>query len=157
MHPFFISFDASYHRYVLTYSFYRELLLILPGSNSEWNRAAKLIIEYFPKTKGLKSDMMVWMTVRESQKDAHNIHFIPSPENMAKGFRYQSPRKIHCKALDQIRAVHISHKQTHDAYVAGNFPLAREDYKGRPEDNRAEAVKVYMNDYREQCSKSSTE
>ena len=128
------------------------------GTYDEWNRIVKLLIEYFPQTKGLQSDMMVWMTVRDSQEDKHNIHYKWSPDNIAKGFIYYRDQavNINCEAMDKMKVVHVSHRQTHEAATKFHtFPL--KEFKGRPEDNRAEAIKVFMNDYREQCKKEDGE
>merc|ERR1712176_164413 len=109
-------------------SFESHVPCLLSGSEDEWNRVSKLLVEAVPRISySLKSDMHAFVQLKDEK--THDIDFRPARENIREGFPYLSnleylyPRKVDCKTMSVGRAIHMSHRYTKEAFDKGLFPL----------------------------------
>jgi len=136
-------------------SFEGHIPSLMAGSKEEWDRVSHLLIAMIPNIPdgmGI-SDMHALMMLKEQGRDKNGIWFDPPHHSMViQGFRYHSPGIVHCEAMKIGKVNHMSHKVVHLAVDKGLFP-----YKSSEEDPygnlfRAEAVKIFLDQWREQCS-----
>jgi len=136
-------------------SYQRHIPALMSGSEDEWNRVSKLVIDAIPRIgkKWIKSDMHAFNVLKEE----HNTGIIFKQglpgEIVQPGFVYRkgSPRQVPCKKVVQILAVHMAHATVHASVLDGTYPLeVREDDPNGVE-RRTEASKVFLDDVRSQC------
>jgi hypothetical protein len=124
---------------------------LMSGTAEEWLRLVKMLVSNIPNTEGLKSDMLVFNHIRMNVKD-HDVNFEQPVYHMKTGFLYSKPRQVDCNQMKTGRAVHLSHWKSHQAWEKGLFPVeVGTDGKTPESRHRADAAKVFLNDWREQC------
>ena len=79
------------------------------------------------------------------RKGNHDIHF---QFDMRMTYEYTAPRVVDCEAMRNGRAIHFSHKVTATTNRMGLFKVPH-----RTENDRAERVSDFMDDWRDQCTK----
>lgn len=131
---------------------------LMSGSEEEWTRVAKLVLDAIPRIPGkMNTDMYAFeqLHVEESKEGKdYGILFLRPWYHLKANFNYLSPRKVDCEAMKVGRAVHLSHAAS-DAAVKNNiFPVT---FEGRVGHHRSEAARIFLEDWREQCLVSKTE
>jgi len=136
-------------------SFQGHAPALMSGTGAEWNRVANLLVDTIAKIPGeAKTDMFAFEVLRHQQNTGIFYYF--PPENVHRGFAYDTPRKVNCKKMSKVRAVHISRARTHDAVTEGLYPIVSYDDKNTEYLNRADAYNIFLNDWKNQCSKYVT-
>ena len=126
-------------------SFQYHVPCLVVGSQDEWLRVTKLLVDAIPKAGelyDLQTDMMAFMVLRK--KGNQNIHF---EYDVLQDYEYRGARQIDCEKMRFGRAIHFSHKATHEAFEKDVF-ISSSHYVSPI---RAERVSDFMNDWREQC------
>ncbi len=62
-----------------------------------------------------------------------------------------SDRKVACKKLKDILAIHCSHASTDDAYKKGLYPIEGLETLRDAMEKRSEAVAIFLHDFELQC------
>lgn len=123
---------------------------LLSGSKQEWNRMSSLMIETIKIHKGLFSDMWILDTIRHS-KDLQDLSIFIQPNvAVVQGFLYNEGKQIDCKRLDGMKALHLSHESTDDAFQRGLFPMNVTSLQDALE-NRGRAAEIYLAEWENQC------
>jgi len=136
-------------------SFQRHIPALMSGSQDEWNRVSKLVIDAIPRIKEgeVMSDMYALLTLR-NENDAGII--FDEGQRVNRGFLYEAPRKVNCEKAKNIYAVHMAHSQVHAAVDSGLYPLEVTESDPMGTTRRAEASKVFLDDFRAQCDGDKT-
>lgn len=136
-------------------SFQGHAPALMSGTGAEWNRVANLLIDAIGKIPvEAKTDMSAFEVLRHEQN--HDIVYYFPPLNVHRGFAYDTPRKVNCEKMSKVRAVHISHARTNSAVSEGLYPIVSSDDKNMEYLNRADAYNIFLNDWKNQCSKHAT-
>ena len=129
---------------------------LMSGSAEEWKRVTKMVIDaidHIPEDTP-KTDMFAFREV--SRQDDNGIQFlrpdIPDPE-IRRGYDYISPHEVNCDAMKFARAVHLSHSKSAAAFNDGLYPIEIENAR---EQYRSDASRVYLREWKEQCSSSAS-
>lgn len=131
---------------------------LISASEEEWTRVSKLIVEQIPVSReNFKSDMYMLLELYRGGA-AYDIDFkeagstfVSEPDQVVK-----KRHVINCEHMNDAFAIHFSHSHIKKLYLLGAHPLdiSNQTMAGLPE-NRRKAIKVIMNDYRDQCKASS--
>jgi len=136
-------------------SYQRFVPSLISASEEEWSRVAKLLVEQIPKKnkKHGSSDMLMLMELEDE-----GSHDIDSTQKVAPGQAVVAGKhSINCKVMNHSFAVHFSHCDMKVLYDEGAFPLdVKSPNEATSSANRAKAIKMIMEDYRDQCQKSDT-
>jgi len=137
-------------------SFEDHVPSLMSGTAREWTRVAELLVTAIPRIPDeMKSDMHAFQLLKSEGN--HNIDFRDAKVTMRQGFPYLSAlsyttaRKVDCEAIAGGRALHTSHRYSRESYEQGMFPLYHVDSVEEAFIRRGDAVKIFMNDWREQC------
>jgi len=143
-------------------SFESHVPCLVSGSEEEWNRVSKLLVEAIPRVPyKLKSDMHSFVQLKDEKE--HNIEFRSARENIREGFPYKSkleylhPREVDCKIMSKGRAIHMSHRYTHEAFKEGLLPLIQVKGYQDAVRKRGQCARIFLNDWRDQCGGSNVE
>jgi len=128
---------------------------LMSGSQDEWNRVSKLVIDAIPRIEegGVMSDMYALMILK-NEDDAGII--FDEGQRVGNGFLYEAPRKVNCEKAKNIYAVHMAHSLVHAAVDSGLYPLEVTESDPMGTTRRAEAAKVFLDDFRVQCDVDKT-
>ena len=132
-------------------SFQVHVPCLLSGTQDEWLRVTKLLVDAIPRTDkefGMITDMMAFLKLKNEGN--HHIFF---RYEVLKKFKYKEPRKVDCEAMSIGRAIHFSHRAKQEAHVRGLF-LTTAAYMPQ---GRAGSVFTFMEDWRDQCQDEATE
>jgi hypothetical protein len=131
---------------------------LISASEEEWTRVSKLIVEQLSIShEDLKSDMYMLrdLYLGNGLHDAGIDYkrprsFVLEPEEAVK-----ERHVINCERLNKALAIHFSHAHMAELYSRGAHPLdiSNERTRSRSE-NRGKAIKVIMDEYRDQCKAS---
>jgi len=128
---------------------------LISSSEEEWSRVAKLLVEQIPKKneEDGNSDMYMLMELEdEGNHDIDSTEKVASARDVVAG-----KRSINCKVMNHSFAVHFSHSAMMGLYNKGAYPLdVKSPNEAKSSANRAKAIKMIMEDYRDQCQKSDT-
>jgi len=141
-------------------SFESHVPCLLSGSQEEWNRVSKLLVEMLPRVPyQLKSDMHSFAQLKDEGK--YKIDFRIARENIREGFPYKSkleylhPRKVDCKIMSKGRAIHMSHRYTRESFNKKLFPLIQIKSYEQAVRKRGKSARIFLNDWRDQCGGSN--
>jgi len=134
---------------------------LMSGTEEEWNRVFKLLIDAIPRinnrpdTEEKKLSDMHAFEVLHREKNG-SIIFRPYDVDVHDGYIYESPHKVNCRKMSG-RAVHLSHAYTAKALKDGTFPIeVAEDIDEPTGEMRAQGAKAFLNEWRYQCAGVST-
>jgi len=136
-------------------SFDGHIPSLMSGTEDEWNRVSKLLIDAIPRIEegGVKSDMYA-LAVLNRENSAGIIFSNGGPGDVVQsGFFYikDSPRKVNCEQMLKTLVVHMAHSRVHAAVLDGTYPLEIQESDPHGTHRRAEASNVFLNDFRSQC------
>jgi len=141
-------------------SFISHVPALLSGSEDEWKRVSKLVVDAISRIEEGKvvSDMMAFNVLKK--EDTAGIIFqlnVPG-ETVRDGFLYLDgvSQKVDCDNAKETLAVHMSHSSVHAAVVGGSYPLEFLDSDPHGTFRRAEAAKIFLDDLRSQCNWNHT-
>jgi len=136
-------------------SFEDHVPCLLSGSKEEWTRVSRLLMDAVHRVEvEPKSDMHTFEVIKGDNNNG--IDFRERSLNLREGFVYDKPRTVDCNAMMVGRAIHIAHRYTIHAFQKGLFPFQLEvNTVNEAFQRRAEATRVFMNDWREQCGGST--
>jgi len=136
-------------------SFEDHIPCLLSGSANEWTRVSRLLMDAVHRVEiEPKSDMHTFELIRGDEN--HGVDYRERTANLREGFVYQSPRTVDCDAMAVGRAIHIAHRYTIHAFQKGLFPFQDEvNNYDEAFQRRAEAIKVFMDDWKKQCGGSN--
>jgi len=131
----------------------------MAGSAEEWDRVSHLLmakIPDIPADMGI-SDMHALMLLREEGRGKNGIWFDPPHRNtVIQGFRYESPGKVNCKSMKIGKVNHMSHRVVHHAVEKDIFPMKYNEEDPYGSRFRGEAVKIFLDQWRDQCFPKKT-
>jgi len=135
-------------------SFQRHIPALLSGTKDEWNRVSKLVLDAIPRIEegGVMSDMYALNVLRN--EDNAGILF-DEGNRVNSGFLYDAPRTVNCEKAEEVLAVHMAHSSVHGAVDSGLYPLEITTSDPTGTTRRAEASKVFLDDFRAQCKVES--
>jgi hypothetical protein len=131
---------------------------LISASEEEWTRVSKLIVEQLSIShEDLKSDMRMLMDLYMHQGGVpYDIDFkgwespfVLEPEEAVK-----ERHVINCELMNKAFAIHFSHAHMAELYSRGAHPLDINESKIGWPVNRGKAIKVIMDEYRDQCKAS---
>lgn len=138
-------------------SFQSHVPALISAKAGEWTRVAKLLTEAIGRTERyINSDMYTLLTLKEEQENEvtdHHIDFRSPSWNVKAKFQYMSPHEINCRDMAIGRAIHFSHSALAGMYNNGLFPVEAE--WPLKDGRRAQAAKIFMDEWREQCGGST--
>jgi len=136
-------------------SFEDHIPCLLSGSADEWTRVSRLLMDAVPRVEiEPKSDMHTFGLIRGDEN--HGVDYRERTANLKEGFVYLAARTVDCEAMAVGRAIHIAHRYTIHAFQKGLFPFQDEvSTVDQAFGRRAEAIKVFLNDWRQQCGGSN--
>jgi len=123
----------------------------LSGSSKEWDRLSKLLIDAIPRIEG--KDITVARALGILKQENANILFIEPGSNVQDGFVYDSPRKVNCDKMSSGKVIRIPLSSSQVALDHGLYPFdvfLDDDPHGQR--HHAEAAKLFMDDWRNQCN-----
>lgn len=120
---------------------------LMSGRAEEWTRVSKLLIDAISRTAEAPTDIQAFKILLDEQNTS--IEFL-SKYNVQLGLVYKTWRKVDCESMRRGRAVHMSHTYIKRAYDKKLFPT--NDIYGPASTNRAKAIQIFMDDWREQCN-----
>jgi len=142
-------------------SFQTYVPSLMSGTEEEWNRVFKLLIDAIPRindgpdAKNKRPSDMHAFEVLHREKNG-SIIFSRYDAAVHDGYIYKSPHKVDCKKLSG-RAVHLSHAYTAQAIKDGLFPVEVDDGVDEPTGvMRAQGAKLFLNEWKFQCAGVST-
>ena len=133
---------------------------LISASEEEWTRVSKLLVEQISiSDENFKSDMRMLrdLYINENFLNAYGgvpydidfkgwkSTFVLQPEEAVK-----ERHVINCERMNKAFAIHFSHVHMVKLYRRGAHPLDINEIK-----NRGKAIKVIMDEYRDQCKASS--
>jgi len=134
-------------------SFEQHIPSLMAGTAEEWDRVSRLLIATIPDIplEMPVSDMYALMVLKEEGRGKNGIWFAPVTRPwVTQGVRYKSPGIVGCNSMKVGKVVHMSHHVVHQAVKQGIFPIIREkDPYGKL--FRGEGVKLFLEQWREQC------
>jgi len=133
---------------------------LLSGTAEEWTRVAMLIMKSITRVEypNPKTDMHAFLVLKK--EGIHNVNFASKRMEMINGFLYKealshdSPREVDCEMMAKGRAIHLSHKSTHDSCLKGMFPVLDISW-AMAVIRRGRAARIFFADWREQCGGSN--
>ena len=140
--------------------FQKAVPCLMSGSVEEWDRVSKLLLDAMQVQGGQVTDQYVLQSLIFNDESSNTVGIfyeigshIPRPtEN---GFPYISGGArgdIDCEAIEYARAFHVSHRLAKLAADKYMYPLEG-DFRGNGAiQHRAEATKMFLKQYSEQCS-----
>jgi len=137
-------------------SFEDHIPCLLSGSENEWTRVSRLLMDAVHRVEvEPASDMHTFELIRGDEN--HGVDYRERTANLKEGFVYLAARTVDCEAMAVGRAIHIAHRYTIHAFQKGLFPFQDEvSTVDQAFQRRAEAIKVFLNDWRQQCGGSNT-
>jgi len=140
-------------------SYQSHVPALMSGSAEEWDRVSKLIIDAIPRIvdlpdvdENIVTDMHAFYVLHLENNDS--ISFIPFHAGVQDGYLYESPHKVNCEQMSIGRAVHLSHALTHKAITDGVYPIEVKENDPVGKESRAEGSRVFMDEWRSQCTNS---
>jgi len=130
-------------------SFQDTVPSLMSGSSDEWDRVSRLLIDAIPRVEGTIITVMHALEVLK-QENA-NVIFMEPDSNVQDGFVYDSPRKVNCDKMSSGKAIQIAISHTHSAVDEGLYPLDVEKDDPHGYNHHAEAAKLFLDDWRNQC------
>jgi len=125
---------------------------LLSGSAEEWTRVSRILLNTIPRMeKGRKSEMLVLAKLKN--EGDNNVQFMPMT-NVQIGLVYKNPHQVDCKKMGMGRAVHMAHIYVAHSFAKQLYPIEITG-PGPAQDYRADAVKAFLKDWREQCGGSN--
>jgi len=124
---------------------------LLSGSADEWTRVSRLIIDTIPIMEGRKSELR-FLAKLLNEGDS-NVQFMPMT-NVQIGLVYKAPHQVDCKKMGIGRAVHMAHSYVAHSFAKQLYPIELPG-PGPAHDYRADAIKVFLKDWRHQCGGSN--
>jgi hypothetical protein len=130
---------------------------LISASEEEWTRVSKLIVEQISISHDdHKSDMRMLRDLflgfgpydTGIDYKRHNS-FVLEPETAVK-----AKHVINCERWNKAFAIHFSHAHLEKLYRRGTHPLDIDESKIGLSENRGKAIKVIMDEYRDQCKAS---
>jgi len=138
-------------------SFQSHVPSLISAKAGEWTRIGELLTEAIARTdKWINSDMYVLLTLKEDQENNvtdHKIDFRSPSWNVKAKFQYMSAHEINCRDMAIGRAIHFSHSALAGMYKNGLFPVKAE--WPLKDGRRAQAAKIFMDEWRDQCGGST--
>lgn len=135
-------------------SFQDHIPCLLSGSEDEWTRVSRLLMDAVPRVEvEPKSDMHTFELIRGDEN--HGVDYREGEINLREGFVYLASRTVDCEAMAVGRAIHIAHRYTIRAFQKGLFPIVGVSTVNEAFAQRADGIKVFMDDWRKQCGGSN--
>jgi len=135
--------------------FHSHIPAFMAGSAEEWDRVSRLIVAEIPNISDamVKSDMHALLELKNKGSQNNGIYFISPERNyVLTGFQYDEPRKVNCRSMRYGRVVHMSQSSMYSAVKAGLYPLEKVNDDPRGDKRRARAMKVFLDDWRNNCA-----
>jgi len=130
-------------------SFQDTIPSLMSGSSDEWDRVSKLLIDTIPRIEG--ESMTVALAFEILKQDNADIIFMAPDSNVQEGFVYDSPRKVNCDKMSSGKVVRIALSLTNGTVVEGLYPLDVGEDDPNGYHHHAEAAKLFLDDWRNQC------
>ena len=132
-------------------SFEAHVPSLMSGSDDEWLRVTKLLIDALKEDRvesPFKSDMLTFKQLKV--EGIHDVQFDVPEYNLMKGYMYKKRGEVDCKNVDASHAIHFSHYQTLLAYETSTLPYNLREGENLFS-NREPAIKRFLEDWGEQC------
>lgn len=129
----------------------------MAGSAEEWDRVSRLLVAAMSSISNNmnKSDMHALEVLKRQGRSVNGIWFVmPDRKYTLMGFQYDKPRNVNCQWMKVGKVIHMSHASVKGAVDGGVYPLEKSEKDPRGDKRRAEAVKMFLDDWREQCLSS---
>jgi len=132
-------------------SFEAHVPSLLSGTDNEYQRVLTLLLDTVPQIP-LGSSITDENALQILRSDGtHGIHFFFPPDYVQHGFAYLTSRVVDCGAMARVRAVHLSKETAGDAVASGLYPVVRTGDGSDGGGDRAEACRIFLHDWADQC------
>jgi len=155
---------ARVGQYGVFTSFEKHVPSLISANRDEWEKLVEMFMKRLEKRKledGFISDMLMLLNIKHDlgKKAGRFGKTLVMGEN-ALSIAYtsvqESERKLNCKNLENMLAIHLSHSCIDNAIKDGKYPIFGLDNVRDAIEVRGDAALIFMDDYEKQCQIKST-